>query len=116
MDQNSGFILDGVYLPIMEHTTTISCPHCSSSDLCKNGHSENGTQRWLCNGCKKSFQLSYTPSSMKRRLKSYLFGYRFSFSKLLPFGSKYWDINSVGLECHLDRVEVTGSNPVCPTI
>ena len=21
-------------------------------------------------------------------------------------------INSVGLECHLDRVEVTGSNPV----
>ncbi len=27
-----------------------------------------------------------------------------------------WDINSVGLECYLDRVEVTGSNPVCPTI
>ena len=25
------------------------------------------------------------------------------------------DINSVGLECYLDRVEVTGSNPVCPT-
>lgn len=23
--------------------------------------------------------------------------------------------NSVGLECHLDRVEVTGSNPVMPT-
>ncbi len=26
-----------------------------------------------------------------------------------------WDINSVGLECYLDRVEVTGSNPVYPT-
>jgi len=25
----------------------------------KNGHSENGTQRWRCNSCKKSFQLSY---------------------------------------------------------
>lgn len=24
--------------------------------------------------------------------------------------------NSVGLECHLDRVEVTGSSPVTPTI
>ena len=23
-----------------------------------------------------------------------------------------WVINSVGLECYLDRVEVTGSNPV----
>ena len=26
-----------------------------------------------------------------------------------------WVINSVGLECYLDRVEVTGSNPVWPT-
>ncbi len=26
--------------------------------------------------------------------------------------SNFWAINSVGLECHLDRVEVTGSNPV----
>lgn len=44
----------------MEHTTTITCHHCKSSDLQKNGHSENGTQRWRCKCCKKSFQLTYS--------------------------------------------------------
>ena len=44
----------------MEHTTTIRCTHCESTDLQKNGHSENGTQRWRCKICQKSFQLSYS--------------------------------------------------------
>ncbi len=45
----------------MEHTTTttITCPHCNCTDLQKNGHRENGRQRWRCKVCKKSFQLSY---------------------------------------------------------
>ena len=43
----------------MEHSITVSCPNCKSSDLQKNGHSENGTQRWRCKDCLKSFQLSY---------------------------------------------------------
>ena len=43
----------------MGHTTTITCPHCHCTDLQKNGHSENGTQRWRCKGCQRSFQLSY---------------------------------------------------------
>ena len=30
--------------------------------------------------------------------------------------SANWVINSVGSECYLDRVEVTGSNPVWPTL
>lgn len=44
----------------MIHTTTITCPNCQSSDIQKNGHSENGTQRWRCKTCKKSFQLTYS--------------------------------------------------------
>ena len=43
----------------MLHTQIITCTYCNSSDLVKNGHSENGTQRWRCNKCKKSFQLTY---------------------------------------------------------
>jgi transposase-like protein len=43
----------------MKHTQIVQCIHCLSSDLQKNGHSENGTQRWYCNCCGKSFQLSY---------------------------------------------------------
>ncbi len=43
----------------MEHTQTINCPHCSSSNLHKGGLSKNGTQRWHCKGCKKYFQLTY---------------------------------------------------------
>ena len=43
----------------MEHSITVTCLHCKGSDLQKNGHSENGTQRWRCKGCLKSFQLNY---------------------------------------------------------
>jgi transposase-like protein len=43
----------------MEHTETILCPHCGSSDLQKNGKSANGTQRWYCKECKKYFQREY---------------------------------------------------------
>ncbi len=53
----------------MEHTTTtttITCPHCNCTDLQKNGHRENGRQRWRCKVCKKSFQLSYSYSYKAR--------------------------------------------------
>ena len=43
----------------MKHYHIIRCTFCGSEDLVKNGHSENETQRWRCNSCKKSFQLSY---------------------------------------------------------
>ena len=43
----------------MKHTTDILCPDCNYSSIQKNGHSENGTQRWRCKSCKESFQLNY---------------------------------------------------------
>jgi transposase-like protein len=43
----------------MIHSQEINCPHCASNDLLKNGHSSNGTQRWKCNVCGKSFRLAY---------------------------------------------------------
>ena len=48
---------------------TIKCPHCCNTDLQKNGHSENGTQRWRCKGCLKSFQLSYTDKASEPGVK-----------------------------------------------
>jgi len=53
----------------MKHIQEILCPHCSGSSLRKNGHSENGTQRWRCNACKKSFQLSYRYNARKPGVK-----------------------------------------------
>jgi transposase len=43
----------------MKHYHLITCTFCGSEDLVKNGHSENGMQRWRCKTCKKSFQLAY---------------------------------------------------------
>ena len=34
---------------------------------------------------------------------------------MFRFAVQFRAINSVGLECYLDRVEVTGSSPVWPT-
>ena len=53
----------------MVHTQIITCIHCNGSDLVKNGHSENGTQRWCCRQCKKSFQLTYRYNAHKPGIK-----------------------------------------------
>ena len=55
----------------MEHKIEIevSCSHCESQDVCKNGKRPNGIQRWLCNGCGKSFQTHYTYEASKPKVK-----------------------------------------------
>ena len=53
----------------MKHTQEIQCPHCKRPHLQKNGHSENGTQRWFCTGCRKSFQLTYRYNARKPGVK-----------------------------------------------
>jgi transposase-like protein len=53
----------------MKHTQTTSCPYCISMDLVKNVHSENGSQRWRCNTCSKSFQLNYHYNARKQGVK-----------------------------------------------
>ena len=40
----------------MKQYIEIKCRHCGAEDLVKNGRSENGTQRYRCNKCRKSFQ------------------------------------------------------------
>jgi transposase len=45
---------------LMKQYIHLDCPYCQSDDLVKNGHSENGTQRYRCNACKRSFQWEYT--------------------------------------------------------
>jgi len=53
----------------MKHYQVITCSLCGCDDLVKNGHSENGTQRWFCKGCKKSFQMKYTYNARKPGVK-----------------------------------------------
>jgi transposase-like protein len=53
----------------MIHHQTIKCPHCSGNDLVKNARSRNKTQRWYCNQCKRSFQLTYRYSAHKPGIK-----------------------------------------------
>ncbi|MCP4396616.1 MAG: hypothetical protein GY801_04835 [bacterium] len=40
----------------MNQYSQIVCRYCQCKDLVKNGQSENGTQRYRCNGCRRSFQ------------------------------------------------------------
>lgn len=44
----------------MKQYVQIFCPYCDHDDIVKNGHSENGTQRYVCKGCQRSFQQEYT--------------------------------------------------------
>ena len=53
----------------MKHYHVVKCTFCDSEDLVKNGHSENTTQRWQCNSCKKSFQLEYRYNAWKPGVK-----------------------------------------------
>jgi transposase len=53
----------------MKHYHIVTCTSCGSDDLVKNGHSENATQRWMCNTCNKSFQLEYRYNAWKPGVK-----------------------------------------------
>ena len=43
-----------------EITISITCPHCRSSKIWKNGRKRNGRQNFLCGSCRKQFQQEYT--------------------------------------------------------
>lgn len=53
----------------MKHYEKIACPSCERTDLVKNGHSENGTQRYRCKSCKKSFQQDYSYRAWQSGMK-----------------------------------------------
>ena len=54
----------------MRHFNPINCIHCQGINLIKNGHRKNGTQRWRCHECGKSFQLDYRYNSCKPGIKA----------------------------------------------
>lgn len=54
----------------MNHYKKISCPSCESTNLVKNGRSQNGAQRYRCKGCKKSFRLDYTYKAWEPGMKA----------------------------------------------
>jgi transposase-like protein len=53
----------------MKQYIKITCRYCGSDDLVKNGHSENGTQRYFCKDCKKSFRIEYSYNAWKPGVK-----------------------------------------------
>ena len=54
----------------MKQHIEIRCRSCGAEDLVKNGRSENGTQRYRCNECGKSFQNEYSYNAWKPGVKS----------------------------------------------
>jgi transposase len=53
----------------MKQYIEIRCRHCGADDLVKNGRSENGTQRYRCNECERSFQNEYSYNAWKPGVK-----------------------------------------------
>jgi len=53
----------------MKHYHVVTCPHCGSDDLVKNGHRKDRTQRWHCNNCKKYFQFEFRYNARKPGVK-----------------------------------------------
>jgi transposase-like protein len=44
-------------------TITLSCPHCGSDALVRDGHAPNGKQRYRCHGCGRSSREKPTPNA-----------------------------------------------------
>ncbi len=48
-------------------SVSISCPSCSATDgVVRNGKSTAGHQRYLCSHCRKTWQLQFTYTSLKK--------------------------------------------------
>jgi transposase-like protein len=43
-------------------TITITCPHCGSDQLVRNGRGSNGKQRYLCNACGQRSRANPAPN------------------------------------------------------
>ena len=40
---------------------TVTCPHCNSPDIVKNGHAPNGKQKYRCRSCQRQSRQNPTP-------------------------------------------------------
>ena len=40
---------------------TVTCPHCASPDIVKNGHAPNGKQKYRCRACNRQSRENPTP-------------------------------------------------------
>lgn len=52
-------------MPKFYHVTPIKCPRCESDELTGHGESDNGTPRFMCLNCRKTFQRSYKQNIRK---------------------------------------------------
>jgi transposase-like protein len=50
----------------------ITCPHCQSKNINKNGKKANGTQNYLCCSCGKQFQIEYKNQGADPVVKTYV--------------------------------------------
>ena len=53
----------------MIHTQEILCIHCSKNDIVGHGYSTNGTKRWKCKSCDRTFQLEYRYKANEKGVK-----------------------------------------------
>ena len=47
-----------------EITVQVTCPHCHSTNIVKNGHKKDNVQNYLCKSCKKQFIFNYQYQSI----------------------------------------------------
>ena len=43
------------YDTITAHDDILACPHCGSVSIVRKGYNPNGSQRWMCKDCKRTF-------------------------------------------------------------
>ena len=53
----------------MHHVVRIGCVHCGGEDLVRFGLASNGTQRYRCKGCAKTFVEQYSYEGRKPGVK-----------------------------------------------
>ena len=61
---------------MVEVTTQVSCTHCQSADVVRNGQTRNGKQRYRCHGCSRTFRENtqrngYSEEDKARILRAY---------------------------------------------
>jgi transposase-like protein len=52
-----------------------SCPNCKSENIIKNGHGENGKQKFYCKDCKKWGRLEASPRYSDERIEEIIRAY-----------------------------------------
>ena len=76
-------------------TITVSCPHCGSEEVTRNGRAPNGKQKFRCRVCKRQSRENPTPHAYSEERREEILRAYEERSSLRGLGADLWGVTDL---------------------